>query len=66
MEEIIKNVKTSTMLTETEHWVKEMIENIGKIRHLKIPVVHVFLWLLVFQLLSVPSSDPLVTCQGEC
>ena len=32
MEEIIKNVKTSTMFTETEHWIKEMIENIGKIR----------------------------------
>jgi DNA-binding beta-propeller fold protein YncE len=32
IEEIIKNVKTSSMFTETEHWIKEMIENIGKIR----------------------------------
>ena len=32
MEEIIKNVKTSTMFTETEHWIKEMIDNIGNIR----------------------------------
>jgi hypothetical protein len=32
MEEIIKNVKTSTMFTEIEHLIKEMIENIGKIR----------------------------------
>jgi hypothetical protein len=32
MEEIIKNVKTSSMLTETEHLIKEMIENIGIIR----------------------------------
>ena len=32
MEEIIKNVKTSTMFIETEHLIKEMIENIGKIR----------------------------------
>ena len=32
MEEIIKNVKTSTMFTEIEHLIKEMIENVGKIR----------------------------------
>ena len=32
MEKIIKNVKTSTMFTEVEHLIKEMIENIGKIR----------------------------------
>ena len=34
MEEIIKNVhvKTSIMFTETGHLIKEMIENIGKIR----------------------------------
>ena len=32
MEEIIKNVKTSSMFNETEHLIKEMIENIGKIR----------------------------------
>jgi DNA-binding beta-propeller fold protein YncE len=32
MEEIIKNVKTSTMFTETEHWINEMIENIGRIK----------------------------------
>ena len=32
MEEIIKNVKTSCMFTETEHWIKDMIENIGNIR----------------------------------
>jgi hypothetical protein len=30
MEEIIKNVKTSSMFNETEHLIKEMIENIGK------------------------------------
>ena len=34
MEEIIKNVKTSSMFNETEHLIKEMIENIGKIRQL--------------------------------
>jgi hypothetical protein len=27
MEEIIKNVKTSSMFNETEHMIKEMIEN---------------------------------------
>ena len=32
IEEIIKNVKTSTMFTETEHLIKELIDNIGKIR----------------------------------
>jgi DNA-binding beta-propeller fold protein YncE len=32
MEEIIKNVKTSSMFDETEHLIKEMIENIGIIR----------------------------------
>ena len=32
MEEIIKNVKTSSMFNETEHLIKEMIENIDKIR----------------------------------
>jgi DNA-binding beta-propeller fold protein YncE len=32
MEEIIKNVNTSSMFNETEHLIKEMIENIGKIR----------------------------------
>ena len=32
MEEIIKNVKTSSMFHETEHLIKEMIETIGKIR----------------------------------
>ena len=32
MEEIIKNVKTSTMFTDIEHLIKEMIENISKIR----------------------------------
>jgi hypothetical protein len=34
MEEIIQNVKTSSMLKETEHLIKEMIENIGKITHI--------------------------------
>ena len=29
MEEMIKNVKTSSMFNETEHLIKEMIENIG-------------------------------------
>jgi hypothetical protein len=28
---ITKNVKTSTMFNETEHLIKEMFENIGKI-----------------------------------
>jgi hypothetical protein len=32
IETIIKNVKTSTMFTEVEYLIKEMIENIGKIR----------------------------------
>jgi DNA-binding beta-propeller fold protein YncE len=32
IEEIIKNVKTSTMFTETEHLIKELIDNIGKIK----------------------------------
>ena len=32
LEKIIKNVKTSTMFTEIEHLIKEMIETIGKIR----------------------------------
>ena len=32
MEEIIKNVKTSTMFKDIEHLIKEMIENISKIR----------------------------------
>jgi hypothetical protein len=32
MEDIIKNVKTSSMFNETEHLIKEMIETIGKIR----------------------------------
>jgi hypothetical protein len=30
--QFLKNVKTSSMLTETEHLIKEMIENIGIIR----------------------------------
>ena len=32
LEKIIKNVKTSTMFTEIEHLIKEMIETIDKIR----------------------------------
>ena len=32
MEEIIKNVKTSSIFHETEHLIKEMIETIGNIR----------------------------------
>ena len=32
MEKIIKNVKTSTMFTEIEHLIKEMIETISKMR----------------------------------
>jgi hypothetical protein len=32
MEDIIKNVKTSSMFNETEHLIKEIIETIGKIR----------------------------------
>ena len=32
IEEIIKNVKTSTMFTETEHLIKELIDNIGKVK----------------------------------
>ena len=32
LENITKNVKTSTMFNETEHLIKEMFENIGKIR----------------------------------
>jgi DNA-binding beta-propeller fold protein YncE len=32
MEEKIKNVKTSTMFTQTEHLIKEFIDNIGKIK----------------------------------
>jgi hypothetical protein len=32
MEEIIKNVKTSSMFNETKHLIKEMIETIGKPR----------------------------------
>jgi DNA-binding beta-propeller fold protein YncE len=32
LETIIKNVKTSSMFTETEHLIKEMIESIGKMR----------------------------------
>jgi len=32
LENITKNVKTSSMLNEVEHLIKEMIENIGKIR----------------------------------
>ena len=32
MEEMKKNVKTSSLFNETEHLIKEMIENIGKIR----------------------------------
>jgi hypothetical protein len=32
IEEMIKNVKTSSMFNETEHLIKEMIETIGKIR----------------------------------
>jgi hypothetical protein len=32
IEEIIKNVKTSSMFNEIEHLIKEMIENIGIIR----------------------------------
>ena len=35
IEEIIKYVKTSTMFTETEHLIKELIDNIGKIRQNK-------------------------------
>ena len=33
LDNIIKNVKTSTMFNEVEHLIKYMIENIGKIRH---------------------------------
>ena len=33
LENITKNVKTSTMFNEVEHLIKELIENIGKIRH---------------------------------
>jgi hypothetical protein len=33
LDNIIKNVKTSTMFNEIEHLIKDMIENIGKIRH---------------------------------
>ena len=32
LEKVIKNVKTSTMFTEIEHLIKEMIETISKIR----------------------------------
>jgi DNA-binding beta-propeller fold protein YncE len=32
MEDIIKNVKTSSMFNETKHLIKEMIETIGKIK----------------------------------
>jgi hypothetical protein len=32
IEDIIKNVKTSTMFTEIEHLIKEMIETISKMR----------------------------------
>jgi methyl-accepting chemotaxis protein len=32
LENITKNVKTSTMFNEVEHLIKEVIENIGKIR----------------------------------
>jgi hypothetical protein len=32
MEELIKNVKTSTMFTDIEHLMKDMIEIISKIR----------------------------------
>ena len=32
LENITKNVKTSTMFNETEHLVQEMLENIGNIR----------------------------------
>jgi len=32
MEDLIKNVKTSSMFNETDHLIKEMFENIGKIR----------------------------------
>ena len=32
IEEIIKNVKTSTMFTEIEHLIKELIDNIGNIK----------------------------------
>ena len=32
LENITKHVKISTMFNEIEHWIKEMIENIGKIR----------------------------------
>jgi len=32
LENITKNVKTSSMFTEIEHLIKDMIENIGKIR----------------------------------
>ena len=32
LENITKNVKTSTMFNEVEHLIKELIENIGKIR----------------------------------
>jgi hypothetical protein len=35
LEKIIKNVKTSTMFTEIEHLIKEMIETIGIIRQNK-------------------------------
>jgi len=32
LENITKNVKTSTMFNEVEHLIQEMIENIGKIK----------------------------------
>jgi benzoyl-CoA reductase/2-hydroxyglutaryl-CoA dehydratase subunit BcrC/BadD/HgdB len=32
MEELIKNVKTSTMFTDIEHLIEDMIEIISKIR----------------------------------
>jgi uncharacterized coiled-coil DUF342 family protein len=32
MEEIIKNVKTSSMFHDTKHLIKELIETIGKIK----------------------------------
>ena len=32
LEQVLKNVKTSTMFTEAEHLIKEIIENISKIR----------------------------------
>jgi hypothetical protein len=41
IEEIIKNVKTSTMFTETEHLIKELIDNLVKLNKIERPTVKV-------------------------